>query len=144
MDSLKLVALDTEDLKIISAHVQDAVLKVADLDYRVPEKRFALAMNRFAWEVKPRLLRRRYERHRSVLHFDRVLSVQTTGIDRNNPDQVLELLAIVFTETEAPAGTIELVFAGGAAARLEVECIEAHLADLGAAWETPSRPIHQA
>lgn len=144
MDSLKLVALDAEDLKIISAHVQDAVVKVADLDYRVPEKRFAMAMNRFAWEVKPGFFRRRYQRRRSVLHFDRVLSVQTSGINRDRPDLVLELLAIVFTETEAPAGIVELVFAGDAAVRLEVECIEAYLADLGAAWETGSRPAHQA
>jgi hypothetical protein len=143
MDSLKLVALDSEDLKVISAHVQDAVLKVADLDYRRGEKRFALAMNRFAWEVKPGFLRRRYERRRCVLHFDRVLSAQTSAIARDDPEQVLELLAVVFTETEAPAGIVELVFAGGAGVRLDVECVEAHLSDIGAVWETRSRPAHQ-
>jgi hypothetical protein len=144
MDSLKLVALDPEDLKIVSAHVQDAVVKSAELDYRAGEKRFLMPMNRFAWEVPRGFFRRRNERRRSLLHFERVLSVQTTGISRDRQDEVLELLAILFEEAEAPAGVIELTFAGGAAARLQVECIEARLADLGAAWAARSRPQHRA
>lgn len=140
---LKLVALDEEDLRIVSAHVQDAVLKRADIDFRAGEKRLLLAMNRFVWENPEGVFRRRNERRRSVLHFDRVLSVRSTGIDPARPDEVLSLLAIGFEPGEAPSGVIELVFAGQAALRLEVECIEARLADLGAAWDTPSRPAHE-
>ena len=143
METLKLIALDAEDLKIVSAHVQDAVVKAADLDYRAGEKRFVMAMNRFAWEIPAGFFRRRNERRRSVLHFDRVLSAQSTGFSREDQDEVLSLLAIRFAEGEAPAGAVELTFAGGAAIRLEVECIEARLADLGAAWETRSRPAHR-
>lgn len=143
MDRLKLIALDAEDLEIISAHVQDAVVKSGELDYRAHEKRFVMAMNRFAWEIPAGFFRRRNERRRSVLHFDRVLAAQSTGFSRDEPEEVLSLLAIRFAEGEAPAGAIELTFAGGAAIRLEVECIEALLADLGAAWETPSRPAHR-
>lgn len=143
MSELKLVALDEEDLKIISAHVQDAVLKVGDMTYDAKGRHFVLAMNRFAWEVKPRWFRRRHERRRSLVHFARVLSVKSAGIDLGRKDEVLSLLAIQFTQTDAPAGFVELDFSGGATIRLEVECIEGRLSDLGAAWETEVRPVHQ-
>lgn len=144
MEPLKLVALDEADLEIISAHAQDAVCKTADLDFRPAEKRFLLPVNRFVWEGKQSFFRRRWERRLAVIQFDRVLSVKTTGIRRDQPDEVLSLLAIRFVETEAPAGVIELVFAAGAAVRLESECIEVRLADVGGAWETRSRPRHGA
>ncbi|AWC25418.1 DUF2948 family protein [Aminobacter sp. P9b] len=143
MNQLKLVALDEEDLEIVSAHVQDAVVKVGDLAYDAPSKRFALAMNRFAWETKTGFFRPKYERRRSILHFDRVLSVKLFGISRTKKDEVLELLAIGFAQGEDPAGEIELLFSGDAAIRLEVEVIEARLTDTGAAWQASSRPIHK-
>lgn len=143
MDALKLVALDEEDLKVVSAHAQDAVMKVADLDYSARDKRFVAAMNRFAWEESGGFLKRRNERRRCVLHFERVLAVKTTGIARDKHDEVLSLLAIQFEPSEAPAGVIELVFSGGAAIRLEVEYVEARMVDLGAAWEASSRPVHK-
>lgn len=142
MSELKLVALDEEDLKVISAHCQDAVLKTKDIAYFPAERRLVVAMNRFVWEKKTGFFRRDYERRRTALHFERVLSVKLSGVDRTRPEDVHELLAIRFTAGELPAGTIELVFAGDAAMRLEVEYIEARLADLGAAWETGSRPQH--
>jgi hypothetical protein len=143
MSGLKLVALDDDDLKIISAHVQDAVLKLGDVSYDAKGGHFVMAMNRFAWEVKPRWFRRRHERRRALLHFARVLAVKSAGLDLERKDDVLSLLAIRFEETAAPAGTIELDFAGGATIRLEVECIETRLGDLGPAWETATRPVHQ-
>ncbi len=142
MNALKLVALDEQDLRIISAHVQDAVLKVGDLQMHARGRRFILEMNRFVWEKKRRFFRPVGERRRAVLHFERVRSVKAIGLNRSRPDDVLNLLAIIFEAGEAPSGTIVLTFSGGAALRLEVECIEAQLADLGAAWETPSRPSH--
>lgn len=143
MTQMKLVALDEEDLSIVSAHVQDAVLKVADIVYRPAEKRLVIAMNRYAWEKPQGLFRASNERRRSVLHFDRVLAMRTTSIARDRPDDVLSLLAARFEATEAPAGVVELTFAGGAAIRLDVECIEARLTDLGAAWQATSRPRHR-
>lgn len=143
MDQLKLIALDEDDLKVVSAHVQDAVLKVSDLQYLPAAKQFALAMNRFVWEKEARFLNPNAERRNAVLHFGRVLSAKVTGIDRGKPDEVLSLLAVGYTAGEAPAGTIDLVFAGGAAVRLGVECVEARLADLGGAWEASSRPSHK-
>ncbi len=143
MDALKLVALDREDLQIVSAHVQDAVMKVGDLHYTPREKRFVVAMNRYAWEGRGGLFRRKRERRNSVLHFDRVLAARTAGIDPARPDEVLSLLAVTFRPGEAPAGIVELAFAGGGTIRLDVECIEARLSDLGAAWQASSTPIHR-
>ncbi len=140
VDSVKLVALDEEDLAVISAHVQDAVLKASDLVYLPKEKRFAVAMNRFAWE-KAEGQRKNFERHRAALTFDRVLAVKAQNIDRDS-DTVLDLLAVEFVPTDAPAGALDLIFAGGATLRLEVECIEARLSDLGPAWATGAKPAH--
>ncbi len=146
MEMLKLVALDEEDLQVLSAHLQDAVLKVSDLQYLAKDKRFVLTANRFAWEeAKPKLFRKpQYQRRRAALHFNRVTVAKATGIDRQKPDEVLSLLAIRFIPGEAPAGTLELTFSANAAIRLDVECIEAQLTDVGPAWETNSLPRHDA
>ena len=141
-DRLKLAAIDEEDLAVVSAHVQDAVLKVGDMLYLPKERRFALAMNRFIWERAEDGRRRDYERRRTALTFDRVNAVKTTGLDRGRPDTVLELLAVAFEPTDAPGGCVTLVFAGGAAVQIDVEVIEARLADLGAAWATRAKPAH--
>ena len=143
MDQLRLIALDEQDLDVISAHVQDAVMKVRDLRYLPAARRFIVPMNRFAWERKPGLLRRGHERRQSVLHFDRVLGARTAGIDRDKPDEVLSLLAVAFLPADRPAGTVELVFSGGGAIVLDVECLEARLADTGGAWQASSRPAHR-
>ena len=140
-DRLKLAAFDEEDLAVVSAHVQDAVLKVGDMVYLPKERRFAVAMNRFIWETVNGE-RHDYERRRSVLSFDRVMAAKTSLVDRNKPDAVLELLAVSFTATDAPAGLVTLFFAGGAAVQIEVEVIEARLADLGPAWATTAVPKH--
>lgn len=146
MDKLKLMALDQTDLEIISAHLQDAVLKVENLQYLPSKGQFVLIMNRFVWEKVPKgfFSRKEYERRQSALHFDRVTGVRAIGINRDRKDDVLELLAIRFEQAdpEAPAGMIELTFAGNAAIRLDCECIEAQLTDLGPAWGTSHKPRH--
>ncbi|RWA62020.1 DUF2948 family protein [Mesorhizobium sp.] len=141
--ALKLIALDDQDLSIVSAHVQDAVMRVSDLEYLPAAKRFVLTMNRFVWEAKSGLFRQHNERRQSVLHFDRVLGAKTSGIQRDKPAEVLSLLAVSFVAISKPAGIIELVFSGGGTIMLDVECIEARLADIGGSWEATSRPVHR-
>lgn len=143
MDQLKLVALDEEDLKIVSAHVQDAVMKVGDLEYLPSLKRFIVPMNRFVWEGKARFFRPRPQRRNSVLHFDRVLNAKTSGIARDKPADILSLLAVSFVPMDPPAGIIELIFSGGGTIMLDVECVEARLVDLGGAWQASSCPSHK-
>ena len=83
------------------------------------------------------------ERRQSVLAFSRVLSAKALGIDRARKEDVLSLLAVRFVGGDAPAGTVELVFSGDSAIRLDVECIEARLGDTGGAWGASSRPTHR-
>ena len=141
-ERLKLAAFDEEDLAVISAHVQDAVLKVGDMVYLPKQQRFALAMNRFIWDRPADGKRTTHERRRSVLSFDRVRAVRSSNIDRARADAVLELLAVAFEATDVPAGMVTLFFAGGGAVQLDVEVIETRLADLGAAWATAAKPQH--
>ena len=143
-DRLRLIALDTEDLDVLSAHVQDAVLKIGEMRFIASEKRFVAAVNRFAWEAMAGEGRgkRDYQRRRSVLHFERVEAVHSTGIDRDAVETVLELLAVRFEPRASPSGDVLLDFAGGATLRLSVECLEAQLTDLGPTWSTPHAPRH--
>jgi hypothetical protein len=146
MQLLKLAALDTEDLEILSAHLQDAVMRVSDIAYVPAQKRFALVLNRFDWEgaekAKGGSGKKGFERRRSALRFDRVLTSQVQGIRQKKKDTVLNLLAIQFEETDSPEGYVTLQFAGGGAIRLHVECIEAELKDLGPVWRASRKPEH--
>jgi hypothetical protein len=143
MDQIKFVVLDEEDLEVASAHLQDAVVKVSDVLWRPQEKRVVVALNRFDWEGA-NASRSEYRRRRSALRFERVLSCKCRDISPAMKDDVLNLLAVEFVETEAPSGVVTLTFSGGAALRLEVECLEAELADLGPAWTTTCCPKHAA
>jgi len=148
MENLKLIALDAEDLSVLSAHVQDAVLRVGELIYLPREQRFVALVNRFDWVKELEGAGRKrsdHQRCRTALRFERVRSAKLQGIDLKAKDAVLSLLAIQFaqTATEDPAGVVMLVFAGNAAIRLEVECIEAELKDLGAVWRAQGVPTHR-
>ena len=145
MPELKLIAFDAEDLAVISAHLQDAVLKVADIAYLPKERRFAAIGNRFDWSeaIKGATGKAQdYTRRRTALRFERVLGAKLQGIDLGAKDAVLALLAIGFEPGEAPEGSVTLHFAGGGAIRLDVECIEAELKDLGPVWRVASMPKH--
>lgn len=143
---LKLLALDAEDLNVISAHAQDAVLSVGDIDFSPSGKRLLIAMNRFVWEspASRRRLFKKHERRRSVLHVEKVRAVRSAGLDRQRPETVLSLLAITFEQDEAgnPAGSLIFDFAGGASLQADVECVEMRFLDIGGAWSATRRPRH--
>ena len=141
MKPLKLIALDQDDIEVVSTHLQDAVVKVADILWRPAEKRLVLALNRFDWEACGEVTPC-YQRRRTALRFERVLSFRARNVSPAAKDAVLNLLAIEYAETDAPAGTITLIFSGGAALRLDVECLECELADLGPTWTAAARPAH--
>jgi hypothetical protein len=141
MDALKFVVLDEEDLEVTSTHLQDAVLKVSDVLWRPQEKRFVAVLNRFDWEGA-QAANPEYRRRRAALRFERVLSCKCRQVNPTQKDEVLNLLAVEFSETEAPSGVVTLTFSGGATLRLDVECLEAELADLGPSWTTVTCPCH--
>jgi hypothetical protein len=129
-EPLKLVALDADDLLVISAHVQDARVEVSDIVWRQDEKRLVVGMNRLDWEqtlcggTEPR-------RMIAALRFDRVLACKSRNIDLEAPDTILELVGIEFHPGQAPGGSALLLFSHGGALRLDVECLECELTDLG-------------
>jgi len=144
MDRLKLIALDKEDIEVVSAHLQDAVVKAADIRWRPTEKRLVIALNRFDWEAAHGTVPE-YRRRRAALRFERVTACKCrncVAVEAVQADRVLNLLAVVFEDTDQPGGVVTLTFSGGAALRLEVECLEAELADLGPAWVTECCPAH--
>ena len=144
MDSLKLLALDTEDLSVISAHLQDAVFKTDGLAYDARHQVFSVVVNRFVWE-KASERGKSFERRRAVAGFKRVIAVRSLGIDRKDKEAVFSLLAVNFAQNgEGPDGTLELVLSGNASVALDVECVEVQLADTGGAWETSLKPRHPA
>lgn len=126
--ALKLVALDREGLAVISAHVQDSCVRRADISWMPGGKRFVLVGMRYDWAAAKS---GREERVGSVLRFDRVLRVADVGLARAEPGAILNLLAVTFEMIDSPSGMIFLSFADGATIRLEVECLEAELRDVG-------------
>jgi len=150
MEELKLVALDRDDIEVVSAHVQDALVRVGDIFWRPSEHRFVMALNRFDWMnavdtggVKD-TRGMDYRRCRTALRFERVNACKCRGLDQGNKDTTLNLLAVEFAERDAPAGVVTLTFSGGGAIRLEVECLEAELADLGEVYAAVACPDHFA
>ena len=136
---LRLVALDADDLAVFSANLQDALIAASDMTLLPQSRRFALAGKRFDW-VKA--ASGTIERCATGFHFDHVLAVARSGFDPADGAAVLNLLAIDFDATEAPSGHVRLTFSGGAAIRLEVECLEAQMRDLGPRWACDQQPAH--
>ncbi|RFZ88824.1 DUF2948 family protein [Shinella sp. WSJ-2] len=144
MDSLKLLALDAEDLAVVSAHLQDAVFKTDGLAFDARQHVFSVVVNRFVWENAAGR-GKSFERRRAVVAFKRVNAVRSIGIDRKDTSAVFSLLAVNFTpKGEGPEGTLDVVLSGNASVALDVECVEVQLADTGGAWETSLKPRHPA
>ena len=145
-EPLKLSARDAVDLAVVSTMVQDALTRARDMTFQERERRFLVLLDRFMWErddgdpVEGKL----YNRVRSVIHFDDVVGIQTQNIDMTARDEVLELLTVAVTDNSESSAKIELVFAGGGAIRLDVDCIECRLTDRGRPWMTRRRPVHAA
>lgn len=135
---LRLMAVDEGDLAVLSAHTQDAVLHVGDMLYQPKEGRFILALHRFDW-----LRADAHLRVQAGLHFEHVRKAALLGFCQDRREDILNLLSIAFVPRDAPSGEIVLTFSGGCAVKLDVECIEARLADLGPRWPCNHTPEHK-
>jgi hypothetical protein len=127
-DELKLIALDREGLQVISAHLQDVCIKRSDMAFLPKQNRFALSGMRYDWAGAKHGAE---ERVGTVLCFDRVTKVSHLGLAERSPDETINLLGVTFEKTEPPSGMVFLTFADGAIIRLEVECLEVELRDVG-------------
>ncbi|TVS01426.1 MAG: DUF2948 family protein [Rhodobacteraceae bacterium] len=124
---LRLQALDAEDLKIISALVQDAILPASEMRYERKRRSFAMLINRFRWEEQRS---RTAERVRSLMLIDDVLAVASQGVPRGDPDLVLSVLALEFEPGEDGTGAVSIILAGDGEIRIEVECLSVMLRDV--------------
>lgn len=135
---LNIGAVDQDDLKVISALVQDGVFPAAEMRFSSSERRFALLLNRFRWEDggahKP-------ERVQTLLHFSDVTRVSSQGIDRADKDMILSVLSVEFEETDAPSGHVILTLAGDGAIRLTVEALDVGIKDVTRPYVAPSKKI---
>ena len=141
MELLKLVALDRDDLEVVSTHLQDATLSVGDVHWLPSEKRLVISLARFDWEGSlgeaPQ-----FQRRRTALRFDCVNAIKCRNVNCKDRHAMFNLLAVEFDESDPPGGVVTLIFSGGAALRLEVECLECELVDLGPVWTETCRPTH--
>jgi hypothetical protein len=135
---IKLAAADAQDLDVLSARLQDAVVKLKNLTWLPKKRRFAAVVNRLQWEAGGKT------RVRSGLHFDGVLKVQSSNVKLGAGEAVVSVLALTFTPAggEDPGGIVEIVLAGGGAIRLTVECLDAELADMTGPWAAIGTPDH--
>ncbi|HTZ35687.1 MAG TPA: DUF2948 family protein [Stellaceae bacterium] len=139
---LKLRAEDPEDLAVISAVLQDALVAVADFTYDRAARRFTLVANRFRWEAKPDGAdgETGFERTLCALSFGEVEHVAYRGFRRRDDDRILSLLAIRLGEA---GGIVHLDFSGGAGLRLKAGALRVHASDVGEPWPTAWRPDHE-
>jgi DUF2948 family protein len=146
--SLKLRAEDADDLAVISACAQDALISIKDLTYDRAERCFTLVANRFRWEGKPPNAHESaaggeavFERTHTAMTFGDVESVSYRGFRRSEEDRILSLLAIRVGDKP---GTIDLEFSGGATVRLKIGAIRVRVADIGEPWPTSWQPDHDS
>ncbi len=140
---LRLQALDIEDLKVISALVQDSVLPATEMTWDRKRRRFAMLINRFRWEHAAQ--GGDYERVQSLLVISDVLAVASQGFARDDADLVLSILALDFAPGEDGAGHLSLTLAGDDEIRLSVECLDVALSDVTRPYRAPSgrAPAHR-
>lgn len=134
---LRLIAFDKEDLKIVSALLQDSIIIRKNMTFLIKEKRFVLIGDRYRWEDEGKL-----ERVRFGLHFETVLNVKFRNFDLNIDNLKLELLAINCLQHQEGIFFMFLEFAGGASIKLGAECIDCQLLDLSEPWFAGDQPLH--
>jgi hypothetical protein len=139
-DSLRLLALDADDLAVISAALQDAVTRIGDIKWEREAGRLTMAFNRVRWEAPEGC----GERVRSAMQLGCVETVKARNLRPEAKDAVLQLLAITFEALEAPGGVVTFAFADGGDLAVGVECVDAALADLSAPWSIVRAPEHES
>ena len=139
-NGLRLLAVDADDLKVISAACQDGICKPADLVYEKSHRRFRMELNRYRWEVQGK----KGARIRSSLSFEDVSGVKARGLPSKYSDLVLSLLSVEWVPSEdVPAGEFRLMFAGDGELLVKAECLDATLVDTSNPWPTRNRPDHE-
>ena len=142
--NLKLIAKTEEDLRVVSAHLQDSIVNVNDIASLKKNKIFLMQLNRFMWEDVEKGVFRKNKRIRTVLKFENVMNVVSRNINQVKKDKFLDFLAIETNITPGNNYEMKIIFAGDAIIRVISEVIEVTLDDQGGAWDTKNKPKHKS
>ena len=142
--NLKLIAKTEEDLRVVSAHLQDSIVNLADIASLKKNKIFLMQLNRFMWEDVEKGVFRKNKRIRTVLKFDNVMQVVSKNINQLKKDKFLDFLAIETNITPDNNYEMKIIFAGDSAIKIVSEVIEVTLDDQGEAWDTKNKPKHKS
>ena len=140
--NLKLIANSDEDLRVISAHLQDSITQVKNIVHLKKNRIFLIQFNRFMWEDVEKGVFRKSRRVQSVLKLDNILGVYSKNLNQKKKDRFLDFLAIESKFLSDKSYEIKLNFAGDILIKINAEVIECFLEDLGEPWETKSKPKH--
>tara|TARA_E500000178_G_scaffold316153_1_gene335650 strand:- start:147 stop:590 length:444 start_codon:yes stop_codon:yes gene_type:complete len=141
--NLKLIARTEEDLRVVSAHLQDSIASVVDIANLKKNKIFLMQLNRFMWEDIEKGVFRKNKRIRTTLKFENVLTVVSRNINQLKKDKFLDFLAIETNITPDKNYEMKIIFAGDSIIRVISEVIEVTLDDQGEAWDTKNKPTHK-
>ena len=141
--NLKLIAKTEEDLKVVSAHLQDSIVSTSDIANLKKNNLFLMQINRFMWEDIEKGVFRKNKRIRSVIKFENVIKVLSKNIDQYEKDKFLDFLAIETIKMPDNNYEMKITFAGDSAIKVVSEVIEVTLDDQGEAWDTKNKPKHK-
>ena len=143
VQNLKLIARTTEDLRVISAHLQDSIVKTSDIVNLKKNRIFLMQLNRFMWEDVEKGVFRKNKRIRTVLKFENILKVASKNVDQKKNDRFLDFLAIETIKMPDKNYEMNLIFSGDVVLKLIAEAIEVTLDDQGSPWESKNKPEHK-
>ena len=141
--NLKLLGKNQEDLKIISAYLQDSILIVKDIVFLKQNRTFIMIVNRFMWENIEKGVFRQNKRIRCAVKFEEVIKVESKNIYQKNKNKPLECLAIKCSSIFEETYKIKIFFAGNSIITIISEVIEVALHDLDKPWNVKHIPIHK-
>ena len=141
--NLKLIAKTEEDLKIVSAHLQDSIASLTDIANLKKNKIFLMQLNRFMWEDVEKGVFRKNKRIRTILKFENVLNVTSKNINQKKDNKFLDFLAIESNVLADKSYEIKLIFSGDSIIKIGAEVIDATLDDQGIAWDSKAKPKHK-
>ena len=142
--NLKLIARTEEDLRVVSAYLQDSIVSVADIANLRKNKIFLMQLNRFMWEDVEKGVFRKNKRIRTILKFENVMNVLSININQLKKDRFLDFLAIETNVTPDKNYEMRIIFSGDSMIRVISEVIEVTLDDQGEAWDTKNKPKHNS
>ena len=143
LKNLKLVANSDEDLRVISAHLQDSIVYTSDIANLKKNRIFLMQLNRFMWEDVEKGVFRKNKRIRTILKFENVISVLSKGINQKKKSRFLDFLAMESSSLSDETYEIRLIFSGDAIIRVNTEVIDLTLDDQGSPWESKTKPKHK-